>query len=192
MIRLFIALNIPEEIKEKIIYLRNSVIQNPFDNKWEPEKKLHLTLKFIGEVGDNLVDPIKDEISFISDYSSFTCAFTKFGFFYSGGKPSILWLGLKINSEIFNLVSDLNNKLIKLGIEPEKRNFKPHLTLMRIRKKIDKNFIYEFENSKLPEAEFTADSVSLIKSELQSYLPDGKAGGSKYTKIKNYYLMGGK
>jgi 2'-5' RNA ligase len=60
----------------------------------------------------------------------------------------------------------------------------PHLTIMRVKKKLNTNFINSFENCKLPETEFTTDSVSLIKSELH---PDG----SKYTKIKNYRLMGG-
>lgn len=185
MIRLFIALNIPDDIKEKIINLRNSVIPNPMDYKWESIDKLHLTLKFIGEVEENLAEEISKELDFIALYNTFNCSFTKFGFFYSGGKPVILWLGLRINREIFNLVDELNSKLIKFDIEPEKRKFKPHLTLMRIRKKIDKNFIYSFENCKLPETEFITNSVSLIKSELQT-------DSSKYTKIKNYNLMGGK
>lgn len=184
MNRLFIALNIPDEIKEKILVIRNSVIPNSADYKWEAPEKMHLTIKFIGEVEDKLVEQIKNEILFISDYKSFICSFTKFGFFFSRGKPVILWLGLKIYEEIFNLVEELNNRLLKFDIEAEKRNFKPHLTLMRIKKKTDKNFIYSFENCKLPETEFKADSVSLIKSELHLY-------GSRYTEIKNYSLMGG-
>jgi hypothetical protein len=56
---------------------------------------------------------------------------------------------------------------------------------MRIKKKIDKDFIYNFENCNLPETEFISDSVSLIKSELY---PDS----SSYTNIKTYNLMGGK
>jgi hypothetical protein len=56
---------------------------------------------------------------------------------------------------------------------------------MRIKKKPDENFINSFENCKLPEINFTADSVALIKSELHS-------DSSKYTEIKNFTLMGGK
>ena len=185
MNRLFIALNIPGEIKEKIITLRNSVIPNSMDNKWESPEKLHLTLKFMGEVEDNLCDEIIKEISFISGFKPFNCSFTKFGFFFSRGMPVILWLGFRINPEIFNLVNKLNDKLVIFGIEPDKRKFKPHLTLMRIKKKINKDFIYNFENCNLPETEFISDSVSLIKSELY---PDS----SSYTNIKTYNLMGGK
>ena len=185
MTRLFIALNIPKEIKEKIIYERNSTIPNPMDYKWESEEKLHLTLKFIGEIEDNLVEQIKNEISFISGYKAFNCSLRKFGFFYSGKIPKILWLGLKIDEEIFNLVNKLDEELIKFGIDKEKRKFKPHLTIMRVKKNLDKNFINSFENCKLPETEFTAESISLIKSELHS-------DSSRYSLIKNYTLMGGK
>jgi RNA 2',3'-cyclic 3'-phosphodiesterase len=187
MIRLFVALNIPQKIKEEIIQLRNSIIINPLDYKWEAPDKLHLTLKFIGEVEDNLVEKIQNEISFINEYKAFNCTFSKFGFFYSGKEPKILWLGLYINEEIFNLVIRLNEELVKFGMEKEKKKFKPHLTLIRVRKKLDKNFINSCENCKLPDTEFLADSISLIKSELQS-------SGSRYTEIKNYKLqsMGGK
>lgn len=194
MIRLFIALNIPPEIKEEIIRLRNSIVNNSSDYKWELPEKLHLTLKFIGEVDESLGEKIESEISFISEYRAFYCTFNKFGFFYSGKEPRILWLGLNINKEIFDLVKRLNDKLVNFGIPEEKRKFKPHLTLMRVKKKLDKNFINSFvrwtpygENSKLPDTKFCADSVSLIKSELS---PDG----STYAEIKNYKLqsMGGK
>jgi 2'-5' RNA ligase len=185
MTRLFIALNIPKDIIEKIILLRNSAVPDPMDYKWEAKEKLHLTLKFIGDVEDNLVEQIKNEISFISSYKVFNCSLTKFGFFYSSKMPKILWLGLKIDEEIFDLVKRLDEKLLKFDIKEEKRKFKPHLTIMRVKKKLDKNFINCFENCKLPETEFTADSVSLIKSELHS-------DSSRYTEIKNYTLMGGK
>jgi len=187
MIRLFIALNIPQNIKEEIIQVRNSIISNPLDYKWEAQDKFHLTLKFIGEVEESLVEKIQTEISFIYEYKSFNCTLTKFGFFYSGKEPKILWLGLNISEEIFDLVERLSEELVKFGIEKEKKKFRPHLTLMRVRKKMDKNFINTFENCKLPDTEFLADSISLIKSELHS-------SGSTYTEIKNYKLqsMGGK
>jgi 2'-5' RNA ligase len=166
MIRLFVALNFPEVIKEQIIRLRNETIPNPFDYKWEPVQKLHLTLKFIGEVEENLVEKISNEINFISEYKVFSCSFDNFGFFYKEYEPRVLWLSFKIDDEIFDLVKKLNENLSKLGIEEERKKFKPHLTLMRIKKKLDKNFINSFENCKLPGTEFTANSISLFKSEL--------------------------
>ncbi len=191
MIRLFISLNIPDDIKEKILLIRNSLVKNPFDYKWESKEKLHLTLKFIGEVEENIVEKIKNEISFISDYKKFSCELSKFGFFYSGKVPKILWLGLKIDEEIFNLVGRLEKVLTRFGIPAEKRKFNPHLTIMRVKKKLNENFINSFvqwtpygENSKLPETEFISDSVSLIKSELHS-------DSSRYTEIKKYTLLGG-
>lgn len=184
MIRLFVALNISDEIKGEIISLRNKVIPNPSDYKWEKKEKLHLTLKFIGNVEEKLVDKIQNEMSFLPEYKPFNCSFSKFGFFYSGKIPKILWLGLRINDEIFGLVKRLNDKLVLYNIPGEKREFKPHLTILRVKKKLNKNFINSFENCKLPETKFITDSVSLVKSELLQ-------GGSKYSEIKNFKLMGG-
>ncbi|HSP87766.1 MAG TPA: RNA 2',3'-cyclic phosphodiesterase [Ignavibacteriaceae bacterium] len=184
MNRLFIGLNIPKDIIDKIIFIRNSVIPNPLDYKWEAPEKLHLTIKFIGDVEQNLVEEIKNEISFISGYKAFNCSLTKFGFFYSDKIPKILWMGLKIDEEIFHLVNVLDKKLTKFNIPTEKRKFKPHLTIMRVKKKLNESFINSFENCKLPETDFIADSVSLIKSELHT-------DSSIYTKINNYTLLGG-
>ena len=69
MTRLFVALNIPEEIKKQIIILRNSILSNTFDYRWEPEKKLHITLKFIGTVEDELVHSIAVSLKFLENYN---------------------------------------------------------------------------------------------------------------------------
>ena len=86
--RLFVSLNLPESITYKIIALRDSISADE-KIKWEPKEKLHLTIKFIGDVDSELVSKISDELMFVEDYNSINCSFTKFGFFY----PCILPYG---------------------------------------------------------------------------------------------------
>ena len=181
MTRLFVALKIPEYIRETIIKIRNDAIPNPQKYKWEDKDKIHLTLKFIGEVNDDLIQPITKDILFIEEYNKINCILSKFGFFYRNGKPSILWLGLNLNHEIFNLVEKLNKELEKFSIPAEHKRFKPHLTIIRLKGNEGKEFVGNFKSKNVPEINFTANEVSLIKSEL---LP----AGSKYKELKIYNL----
>ncbi len=181
MIRLFIALNIPEEIKKEIITLRNSAVSNPENYRWEKTEKLHLTLKFIGEIDESKLELILGKISFLEKYHPLNCRLQGFGFFFRKGIPKILWSGIAIDEKIYEIVDRLNKELEKLGIPVEERKFKSHLTLLRVKEKLSKNFIKRFENFPVPETKFTADEIVLIKSEL---LPKG----SKYKEIKKYKL----
>ena len=181
MIRLFVALKIPEYIINEIIQIRNEISSEPKNLNWEKPEKLHLTIKFIGDVKENLVERISDSLLFIENLNSIKLCFTNFGFFYRGDQPKILWLGLQNNDRIITLVENIENKLEPFGILKERRRFKPHLTLLRIKNKLDKNFINSFENFKLPSLNFVSNEVSLIKSELSS-------DTSRYIEIKKYKL----
>jgi len=180
MIRLFTALNIPEEIKDKLIEVRNSVIPN-LNFKWESREKLHLTLKFIGDFPTEDVDQIKSELTFLENYSPLKSEFFNFGFFFRHNKPVILWAGMKISEPINEIISELNLRLEKFSILKENREFKPHLTLLRIKNDFDESLIHKFKNFTFEPINFYSNSISLYKSELHK-------SGSKYFEIINYKL----
>ncbi len=181
MDRLFVSLNLPEKIRDKINSLRFDADPGDNKHKWEPKDKLHLTLKFIGEVEENLIAPIANELNFIENYEAINCDTVNYGFFYSKKQPRILWLGLHTDKIIFNLVEELNSRLEKLLIPREKKEFTSHITILRIRGTTSDRFIENFKNFEVPAIKFKADEVSLIKSEL---LPLG----SVYKEIKKYKL----
>ena len=181
MPRLFIALKIPKDIREKIITFRNEAMSDYAKFKWEPVEKIHLTLKFIGDVREEIVKEIQKDIMFVEEYGSFNCKFTKFGFFFKDKKPRILWIGLNLENYVDDLVDRLNKGLEKLSIPSEKRKFNPHLTLKRMTGNEGKDFVDSFEKFKVQEIEFKAGEISLMKSDLLT-------SGSKYTEIKNYKL----
>ena len=182
MTRLFVALEIPEHIRERISGLRKeAVIESSKDLNWEPREKIHLTLKFIGGVDDQLVDLISDSLAYLEQYEKISCKLTGFGFFFRNGIPKILWIGLWVDSILFNIVEELNNKLTKFDITAEDRKFRPHLTLLRIKKRFPEEWVSRFKSFLIPEINFTSDSILLIKSEL---LPES----SRYTVIKKFNL----
>ncbi len=179
MIRLFVALNIPESVKVQLIDLRDSIAGSNY--KWEPKEKMHLTLKFIGDVQEEKLNPIVSELDFIKNYSVVKCAVNDFGFFYRDKKPSILWAGLEIDKSVSEIVNNLDSSLAELSIKKESRKFNPHLTLLRIKNDLGISFVNKFKNFTFEPIVFTANTISLYKSELYQ-------SGSKYFEIKNYKL----
>jgi len=179
MIRLFIALNIPEDVKLKLIEIRNSVAGSNY--MWEVKEKLHLTLKFIGDVPEASIESIAEELDFVQNYPSLKSEIFNFDFFFRDKKPAILLAGLKIDQSIYKIVDELNTKLEKFSIQKEVKKFNPHLTLLRIKNDFGNNFVNNFKNFTFEPIDFTANSISLIKSELYP-------SRSKYFEIKNYKL----
>ena len=181
MIRLFVALKIPDEVKEKIFNNCYAVAENPSEYRWETKDKFHLTLKFIGEVKEELLPLILDELEFVRNYSSFHCSISKFSFFFRYNEAKILWCNFETDESIISLVDELNQRLQKYDIEVEKRKFKGHLTLLRIKEKVSEGFIKKFKNYSFDPIEFKADKIALIQSVL-------KPTGSEYKDLKIYEL----
>ncbi len=179
MIRLFIALNIPEDVKLKLIEIRDLVAGSNY--KWEVKEKLHLTLKFIGDVPEANIESIAEELTFIQSFQSLKSEIFNFDFFFRDKKPAILFARLKIDPSIYKIVDELNTKLEKFSIQKEVKRFKPHLTLLRIKNDLGNSFVNNFKNFTFEPIDFTADSISLFNSKLYP-------GGSKYFEIKNYKL----
>jgi RNA 2',3'-cyclic 3'-phosphodiesterase len=179
MIRLFAALEIPFEIRRLITEERKKIFEG--EMKWMPEDKLHLTLKFIGNFSEKNLDELKGELSFIENYKKFEMRLTNFGFFFNRKIPRILWIGLSVNNNLFNLVDDLNKHLVKFKIPVEEKKFKPHLTILRITKEPGESFVQLFRESEALDKSFESDKVILYKSELS---PEG----SRYTPLKIYNL----
>ena len=167
--------------KKKIFELRIEVFPESHKTKWESLDKIHLTLKFVGGIEDNLIDAVADSLNFVTEFKSLDCEFTKFGFFYDRKEAKILWIGLKIENKVFELVEKLNILLQEFSIPAEKRKFVPHLTLKRLKGNEGAEFIRSFENFNVPAVKFKASKIVLYKSELLQ-------SGSRYSEIKIYNL----
>lgn len=182
MIRLFTALLIPDKIKQKLLSTCHSLVDNPEQYRWVGADKIHLTLKFIGEVDEELTEPIKVELAFVEEFNQFDCNISRFGFFFRNGEPKILWVGLNTDERIHTLVEELNNRLSMFSIPIEKRRFKPHLTMLRLKRDPGEEFIKTFKAHSFEEMNFKLKILALVKSELFK-------AGAQYTEIKKYNLM---
>lgn len=182
MIRLFVALEVPEEIISTVLVERDKILNKEKNIRWEPKEKLHITLKFLGDTEESLVENISEELkNIVSKNKSIGLEVSKFGVFRKGGEPKILWFGMKESKFLSNFVDEIEKSFCKFGYPKEERKFKPHVTLLRFRGHENSSKILDLLEAKLPALSFTAEKVSLIKSEL-------KQTGSVYTTIRSFIL----
>ena len=179
--RLFIALEIPEEAIDKVCKIRDEVYGIPNDVRWESKDKLHITLKFLGDVGENMTELIINQLDAIV-CDKFNAEFSFFGIFKKNKLPKILWVGIKENKRLMELQNKVENAIELLGFEKEKRKFKPHITLLRIKGKEDFDKIRNFQKYSLPIINFNIERILLLKSILQP-------NGSEYSVIKSFNLI---
>jgi len=181
MIRLFIALKMPIEVLDNLTKYCKLRIDDFDSYRWEQKEKIHLTLKFIGDIKKEILTELLNELEFLNRVELFNCTINKLGFFFTNDQPRILWAGMKTENRLADLVQELNSRLDKFGVTQEKRKFHPHLTLMRIKKNPGEQFINSVINSEIPEINFIADKIALVESTLTK-------DGSIYKDQKVYEL----
>jgi 2'-5' RNA ligase len=127
MLRLFVGIEFPPELK-----LRLSLLETGMPGaKWVDAGNFHLTLRFIGEVGEAVAADIDDALARLRA-RPFTLQLAGTGVF-GGERPRALWVGVERQPELVALRDKIEQALIRIGLEPESRKFAPHVTLARLR-----------------------------------------------------------
>ena len=189
-IRTFIAVELENKTKDDLFNLSNHLKkQCPANSKssWVKKSNYHITLKFLGDTNSDLVENI--EANIVKTIKSiglnpFEIVFCRTGYFPNINKPRILWAGIdNCSNQLVEIANQLNTNLQPLGFVPEKRAFKSHMTLARI-KYIGKGCWpkeIEFNNQSLNIEKSVINSITLFKSDL-------KPQGAIYTKLKEVTL----
>jgi 2'-5' RNA ligase len=193
--RVFIALDIDETIRERIRTFMEGVRGFAPDAGWVRAESLHVTLKFVGEKPPETVEAIKTVLKGIQAVQ-FEVAFRGYGFFPSSKTARVFWIGIESRREFPELATAIDEATHALGIPREEHVFTPHLTLARRRggsgsprqRKGDgpNPFFQQLEEklSALPTPEFgtmTAREFFLYESQLSR-------GGARYTKLERFAL----
>jgi 2'-5' RNA ligase len=172
MKRIFTAIDISDEARAKAANYING-LRDEFSQirvGWERAEKLHLTMKFLGDIDElqleNLIRAVGNTTKQISD---FRLQISGTGVFPSSRKARILWLGLKDDAgELQKLNEILEAECEQIGFAREQRNFKPHLTIARLREPhkskelVQKHLENEFES-----VEFPVSEIAIYESRLQ-------------------------
>jgi len=156
--RLFIAINFPDEIIESIAEIRDHLKDGALRGNFSLDTTLHLTLVFLGECDALQTETIKtvmDETLF----SPFTVMLEKVGFF-KRDSGNTWWIGLKENKSLSLLQADLSERLNQMGFVLENRRYTPHVTIGR-EVKMPVGFIFP----KVQQENFIVTGIDLMKSE---------------------------
>jgi len=127
MARLFIAVDIPQRIKDDIV---STYLAIP-GAKWVKEDQLHITLRFLGEPDAVTEEKIIFALNTIS-FPPFCIALKGCGYFPPRREPRILWIGINDQKNVTALQGKIERLLISAGISPDKRRFHPHVTISRL------------------------------------------------------------
>ena len=182
--RLFVALSISEDVREKLGTLVRELSAADPAPRWINPGNLHITLKFIGEVSPDRVTAICDALSEVRVNQSLNLEFRGLEFFPNARRPSVAWVGIESSPCLALLAGEINRTLVPLGIPSENKPFVPHLTIARFKQPR----VSPALNAKIQEQSsrgfgFTSPSeFQLMESRL-------KSGGAEYTMLRSFPLL---
>lgn len=166
-IRTFLSLNIESSLAaEKLTSVQNNVKDalGSYPVKWEDSSKLHLTLRFLGDIDEDKIQQLTFTLERLKlDFDSIKFTANSVGFFPNPKYPNVVFIGLdEDGSNSSKLVEFIDKIIFNFGVKPEKR-FIPHITLGRFRK--DKRVKIEQEiNIQVEPIEIEFDSFYLMQS----------------------------
>ena len=133
-LRTFIALELSEPLKEGILALGSSLKGRGVRASWVKRGAMHLTLKFLGDVEEGALEGLSRAVRrAASGTPPFRFETTELGAFPSPRRPRVIWLGVEPNEALFDLAEAVERELSELGFPRERRPFRPHITIGRIR-----------------------------------------------------------
>lgn len=182
--RLFIAINISEEIKAGLKKIADKLKEIDADVKWVRPEGMHITLKFLGNVDENRKDKIMHVLEEISARKSpFTVTFQGVGVFPDLKRPRVVWIGIeKGREELKDIAKELDAHLSGLGFLKEAREFSVHLTLGRVKSSRGREKLVEvLESYNIILPELFVQKISLMESIL-------KREGAEYRKVREVCL----
>jgi 2'-5' RNA ligase len=164
MYRLFVAIDLPADIKEKLLAIGGG-IQGA---RWLTAEQIHLTLKFVGEVDGGVFEDILDALKEVSS-EPFELTLKGVGHFPPRRNPEVLWVGVAKNERLVQLRNRIESTLARIGLAREQRKFAPHVAIARLRDPhIDRVARFLSENSLLEISAFPVTEFTLFSSVLAS------------------------
>lgn len=180
MIRLFVALSFPDEIRQSLSALCAGVP----GARWVNPDQFHLTLRFIGEVDNRKARAIYEELAGIT-MPSFTLELFGVGTFGDKRKANSLWAGVRPSPSLNRLQEKVDNAMLRVGLPPDRRKFAPHVTLARLNNApFDRIGAFLSHHALYAPPPYLCDRFTLYSSFLSS-------SGAIYTPEQVYRLDGG-
>ena len=162
MPRLFVALEIPGSVRERLALVQGGVP----GARWIRPDNLHLSLRFIGEVDEHAAADLDVQLGRISA-SGFELKISDVGSFGPDRNPTVLWAGAPRCDRLQHLRDKVDRAVVAAGLKADDRRFKPHVTLARL-KNGHRERVHRWlsDNAFLSTTPFPVDRFVLFRSHL--------------------------
>jgi RNA 2',3'-cyclic 3'-phosphodiesterase len=187
LIRSFLAIEIPVAILKEIKRVQGDLRSSRIDVRWVDPEKIHLTLKFFGNIEESRIEPIVESIREpVQATLPFSLQVSGVGAFPHLKNPRVVWVGLIDKAaSLIPFQKEVEARLDQIGFPREDRPFQPHLTLGRAKSSRGKDELVgkmeKYKEEKL--GEFPVEGLTLFKSELTP-------SGPIYTRLRELRLGG--
>lgn len=186
--RLFLAINLPSEVQHAVAGATEPLREILPEASWIREPRLHLTLKFFGERPDDEVPSLQGALAAAAGrHRELVLELGGVGAFPNFRKARVVWFGVEPSPRLELLHHDIEVAYGALGLEVEGRPFRPHLTLARVRDRLDEQKAKELSRAAkrvVYRTDVVIRSVDLMRSDLGP-------GGSSYTTLASAPLRSG-
>ena len=169
-LRLFVAIELPEFVKEALAKLQAEIRKSPFKAKWTDPENIHLTLKFLGDTPVSCMDAIHAKLgAATAGFLPITLWAAGLSVFPGPKRPRVLWTGARGETDkLARLHKQVEDHLSAIGFEKEDRSFKAHLTLARFKGRVDPENLASVITrcGDFATDSFTVDALCLFESRL--------------------------
>lgn len=177
MIRLFAAIEIPEDIGEPLVARMHGLD----GARWRPLEALHITLRFFGDVAEPMADDIDSELSMIAD-RPFALALETVGAFGEGQDIHAVWAGVAESAPLRHLAGKCETAARRAGMKADTRAYRPHVTMAYLKRPAPEAVArWIQDNNLLKSLPFGVDRFGLYSSHQTSE-------GSRYRLEREYRL----
>ncbi len=179
-IRAFIAIELPAEVKQALGDVAAALAAGLPRGavRWVRAEQMHLTLRFLGDTPAGRLPALAAALDDVAGRRApFALRLSGVGCFPNARRPRVVWVGLGgEEAALAALVADLNAALGALGLPPEDKPFRPHLTLGRVK---DERAAQEIDwSAAVPALNVPVAAIRLIESQLR---PDGPVYTVRHT-----------
>jgi len=181
--RTFVAAGLPEDVKKYLVGVQTEMSSVDQGIKWVRPELMHVTLKFLGKTPERIFPEIEKELEQIMDgREAMSLELSGVGRFPRQGYPKVLWAGMnKIPKEMYALSDELNTAFLSMGFDDTGKRFLPHITLGRVKSKIDEDFLAQFHQLNIFSMKFNIDRIIWYESIHRN-------GILTYDPIRTFYL----
>ncbi|MBO9711278.1 RNA 2',3'-cyclic phosphodiesterase [Sphingomonas sp.] len=176
MHRLFVGLRPPAEIRQRLLALMGGIP----GARWQTDAQLHVTLRFVGEVERRVAEDVALALSNVH-CPPFELELHGVGEFDTRGRPNAVWAGVRPHAPLEGLHKKIDQALVRLGLEPERRTYLPHVTLARMNAAAGATSRFLADHAGLASPPFAVGHFLLFESRL------GREGAS-YEAVGRYPL----